>query len=106
MVAENPKAYPELEKALQQELTASEIEKLYFDFYNNEQSPSIDSNNNGENSPLRQEMLSLLEFMKVVKVEDAQEYFDEAEHQDGYEYWDIFQSLAEIFEDIVIYVQK
>jgi len=35
----------------------------------------------------------------------AQEYVDEAEHQDGYGYWDQFNTLEEVIEDFDLYRQ-
>lgn len=33
----------------------------------------------------------------------VQEYISEAEHGDGYGYWDNFSNLKEIFEDMALY---
>lgn len=35
--------------------------------------------------------------------EQATEYADEAEHQDGDEYWEQFETLADVMDDVKLY---
>lgn len=41
---------------------------------------------------------------KLLVVDAMQEYMDEAEHQDGYGYWDNFSTPEEAFQDFLLYL--
>lgn len=48
---------------------------------------------------------ALLEYARLSMVEEVgKEYVTECEHQDGEEYWDVFDELQQIYDDFVTYL--
>lgn len=58
-----------------------------------------------ERSEHQQAMLVGLEAYVNALPELLVEYINEAEHQDGCEFWDLFQTKAEAIADFTLYVQ-
>jgi hypothetical protein len=47
-----------------------------------------------------------LEGRKHNLTEVVEEYIEESEHQEGEEYWDQFETVEEVWKDVVVYLKN